>query len=59
MFGDRLHLRVRLDKAQAVIEELPSLVAERGGVVNRLRSISPQLEDLFIALLETHDESNA
>ena len=58
MFGDRLHLRVRLDKAQAVIEELPSLVAERGGVVNRLRSISPQLEDLFIALLETHDESN-
>ena len=59
MFGDRLHLRVRAGKIQEVIEQLPPLIAERGGVVTRLRPISPQLEDLFIALLESHGESNA
>ncbi|MGA7608428.1 MAG: ABC transporter ATP-binding protein [Anaerolineales bacterium] len=51
-FGDRLHLRVREDKAQVVIDRLPSPIRSEGGEVNNLRSIPPQLEDVFIYLSE-------
>ena len=51
-FGDRLHLRVREDKAQVVIDRLPSEIRSEGGELNRLRSIPPQLEDVFIYLSE-------
>ncbi len=51
-FGDRLHLRVREDKAQAVMGRLPSEIRNEGGEMNRLRSIPPQLEDVFIYLSE-------
>ena len=52
MFGDRLHLRVHPDSAQAVIERLERIIPARGGRLTRLRSIRPQLEDVFINLLE-------
>ena len=55
-FGDRLHLRVREDKAQVVIDRLPSEIRSEGGEVNRLRSIPPQLEDVFIYLSEQTNE---
>ena len=51
-FGDRLHLRVREDKAQVVMDRLPSEIRSEGGELNRLRSIPPQLEDVFIYLSE-------
>ncbi len=51
-FGDRLHLRVREDKAQAVMDRLPSEIRNEGGEMNCLRSIPPQLEDVFIYLSE-------
>jgi ABC-2 type transport system ATP-binding protein len=51
-FGDRLHLRVREDKAQVVIDRLPSEIRSESGQVNNLRSIPPQLEDVFIYLSE-------
>jgi ABC-2 type transport system ATP-binding protein len=52
MFGDRLHLRVQPDSAQAVMENLRVVIPARGGRLSMLRSITPQLEDVFIDLLE-------
>jgi ABC-2 type transport system ATP-binding protein len=52
MFGDRLHLRVQPDSAQRVIEHLKAAIPRQGGKLTRLRSITPQLEDVFIDLLE-------
>ncbi len=51
-FGDRLHLRVREGKAQVVMNRLPSEIGSAGAELNRLRSIPPQLEDVFIYLSE-------
>jgi ABC-2 type transport system ATP-binding protein len=51
-FGDRLHIRVRQDKAQAVLSHLRSQIQSEGGQVHELRSVPPVLEDVFIALSE-------
>jgi ABC-2 type transport system ATP-binding protein len=52
MFGDRLHLRVHPESAQMVIEHLEALIPAEGGKLTLLRTITPQLEDVFIDLLE-------
>jgi ABC-2 type transport system ATP-binding protein len=52
MFGDRLHLRVQAEKAEDVIGWLLEHVSERGGTVERLNLVRPQLEDVFMCLLE-------
>jgi len=54
-FGDRLHLRV--SAADGVLARLPRALAEAGVVVERLRPVAPQLEDVFIALLQEHQRS--
>ncbi len=51
-FGDRLHIRVREDKAQVVLRRLPSAIRSVGGAIEEFRLISPALEDVFIALSE-------
>jgi len=52
-FGDRLHLRVREDKAQDVLSRLTAQIESEGGHVDELRLVPPVLEDVFIALSET------
>jgi ABC-2 type transport system ATP-binding protein len=52
MFGDRLHLRVHPGSAQHVIAHLKAMIPRQGGKLTLLRSITPQLEDVFIDLLE-------
>ena len=52
MFGDRLHLRLRPWQAQAVVERLAQAIPAAGGVLGSIALIEPQLEDLFISLLE-------
>ena len=52
MFGDRLHLRVHPGSAQAVIEHLGVMIPTEGAKLTGLRVITPQLEDVFIDLLE-------
>jgi ABC-2 type transport system ATP-binding protein len=52
MFGDRLHLRVHPGSAPMVIEHLEALIPAEGGKLTLLRPITPQLEDVFIDLLE-------
>lgn len=51
-FGDRLHIRVGEDKAQAVLRRLPSEIRSVGGEIDELRLVPPVLEDVFIALSE-------
>lgn len=55
-FGDRLHLRVRENKAQDVLSRLKSQIMSEGGQVDELRSAPPILEDVFIALSESNHE---
>lgn len=59
-FGDKLHLRVRVGKAQTLLDRLPKEIENAGGKLTELRSIPPVLEDVFIALSEseTQDKSN-
>jgi drug efflux transport system ATP-binding protein len=52
-FGDRLHIRVGAGKAQDVLSRLQSQIGSEGGRVDALRSVPPNLEDVFIALTET------
>jgi ABC-2 type transport system ATP-binding protein len=58
MFGDRLHLRVKTGSAQVVIEHLRETINAHGGRVTQLRPITPQLEDVFINLLEARQGSD-
>ena len=51
-FGDRLHIRVGEEKAQAVLRRLPAEIRSVGGEIEELRLIPPVLEDVFIALSE-------
>jgi ABC-2 type transport system ATP-binding protein len=52
MFGDRLHLRVAEGQAEAVMAGLTERVAASSGSIERLRLVPPQLEDVFMELLE-------
>jgi len=52
MFGDRLHLRVSAGQAEQVIERLMETVPQAGGNIERLAPVPPQLEDVFMSLLE-------
>jgi drug efflux transport system ATP-binding protein len=52
-FGDRLHIRVGEDKAEAVLRRLPSEIRSVGGEIDELRVVNPVLEDVFIALSES------
>jgi ABC-2 type transport system ATP-binding protein len=49
-FGDRLHIRVRENKAQDVLNRLQVQIGSEGGHVDELRAVNPVLEDVFIAL---------
>lgn len=52
-FGDRLHIRVGENKAPEVLSRLTSDIKSEGGQIDELRSVSPVLEDVFIALSES------
>jgi ABC-2 type transport system ATP-binding protein len=52
MFGGRIHLRVKAGQSQEAVARLQQEIAAGGGQVTALHEIAPQLEDVFIALLE-------
>ncbi|HSB66848.1 MAG TPA: ABC transporter ATP-binding protein [Anaerolineales bacterium] len=56
MFGDRLHLRIVGGSASAVTRYLKSSIPAQGGKLSLLRTINPQLEDVFIDLLEKQQD---
>ncbi len=51
-FGDRLHVRVQQGRAEQTARELRRRIVEAGAALRSLQPITPQLEDVFIALLE-------
>lgn len=51
MFGDRIHLRVKTGKADAVIDRLRVEITAHDGKISHLQVISPQLEDIFMEML--------
>ena len=57
MFGDRLHLRVKPGSAQEVIKRLQESIPAQGGKLSLIRAILPQLEDVFIYLLENRSDN--
>ena len=54
-FGNRLHLRVRATRANAVVARLGRQITAAGGQVESLAVVDAQLEDVFIAL--THSDN--
>jgi ABC-2 type transport system ATP-binding protein len=52
MFGDRLHLRVHSGRALEVERRIKINISHQGGVILDMQTIPPQLEDVFISLLE-------
>jgi ABC-2 type transport system ATP-binding protein len=56
MFGDSLHIRVQEGCAENVIKRLPQLISSQGWQISRIRIIPPQLEDVFIHMVETEHE---
>ncbi len=51
-FGDRLHLRIAAGTEREVIKEVQKAVDNAGLHVTSIRSASPDLEDVFVDLLE-------
>ena len=58
LFGDRLHLRVKPGATERVMHRLEASVTGQGGRLSSIRSITPQLEDVFINLLEVQAGSD-
>jgi hypothetical protein len=52
MFGDRIHLRIVPGKTDEVESRLHQSIPAEGGEIAQLRAVPPQLEDVFISLLE-------
>ena len=55
-FGDKLHVRVRAGKSDAIMKRLPDEIKSAGGVLTELRAIPSTLEDVFIALAESNHD---
>lgn len=55
-FGDKLHLRVKEGAVKNVMSRLPKSIRAQHAHVIELRSISPALEDVFIALSEVNHD---
>jgi ABC-2 type transport system ATP-binding protein len=55
MFGDLIHLRVVAGKAEKVISRLEKRIQAEGGQLVQLHPVAPQLEDVFISLLESQN----
>ena len=51
-FGSRFHLQVASGQASAVLARLAGAIQAAGGAIESLRTIDPQLEDVFIELAE-------
>ncbi|MEW6404009.1 MAG: ABC transporter ATP-binding protein [Chloroflexota bacterium] len=55
-FGDRLHIRIRENNAEEIINRLRIAIENAGGEIDSLRLVPPVLEDVFIALSESESE---
>lgn len=51
-FGEKLHLRVKAGKARQVLRRLEQRLSDDPEIAGSVRLLEPQLEDVFMALLE-------
>ncbi|MEW6567935.1 MAG: ABC transporter ATP-binding protein [Chloroflexota bacterium] len=51
-FGDRLHVRTNVAANQGLVERLRTHLTGQGVSVHSIRPVAPQLEDVFLALLQ-------
>lgn len=58
-FGDRLHVRVSAGQLDVVAARLPERLAAHGVCVIRVRAAAPQLEDVFLELLQSQPSTEA
>lgn len=56
LFGNRIHLRIRQKATPEMLSSMERHLSKSGCTVSQLRLISPQLEDVFIALLAPENE---
>jgi len=56
MFGDRLHVHVKPGKEDKVMSKMKKKAQKAGVKITKLREIPPQLEDVFIQLMETNEQ---
>ncbi len=52
LFGDRIHLRLTADADEGYLDSLRHHLEQAGSEVTSLRPVAPQLEDVFMALVE-------
>lgn len=52
-FGERLHVRIQAEQKDAVIHKLVERIQAENGLIHRLDSVTPQLEDVFMSLAES------
>jgi ABC-2 type transport system ATP-binding protein len=52
MFGDRIHMRIRQGQTAVVEKRLNEYIPKSGATLLKLRSIEPELEDVFMGLAE-------
>jgi ABC-2 type transport system ATP-binding protein len=57
-FGDRLHLRIREGSSRKVISDLKKSIRGSKVELHKIQVVDPQLEDVFIALLEKNQRDN-
>ncbi len=55
MFGDRLHLRIKAGRIKQAIPRLEKKIRSELGKGYELRAVPAQLEDVFIALLDSQE----
>lgn len=51
-FGDKLHLRAKVGRSNAILQNLPQQLELQNAKLTSLRVIPPALEDVFISLTE-------
>jgi ABC-2 type transport system ATP-binding protein len=55
LFGNRLHLRLKVAQIPAAIDRLKTAIPRGGGQFTEARPVPPTLEDVFIALADRED----
>lgn len=56
VFADQMHLGVK--KNQFTLENLKKILEEQGFQITSVKQIPPSLEDLFVSLTKTHDQTH-
>jgi ABC-2 type transport system ATP-binding protein len=57
VFGDGLHVTV--EHPDAAIKQVQDILGQRGIRIERLESIEPSMEDVFVAMIEQEERKSS